>query len=429
MWPFNILFKNERRENTNRVLEDDIKSIKENLLGRIADGERSFVEMALKKHSEILSVVGNIESGLEIFRNSQVGSAEMDPRLFQILTSNKTTISKKLHDLCKELKSLTGNDIGSIIAFYENSHLLISDTVLSSMANYKKIEEYLDKQIIPIFRNVNYVAGMLEPFKEVIGNFRLENTKMKSLKDLIDKFEIQISSRENSINRKLLLENELKNLENEKSAVENRLNELTDTNEYKKFLKLLDESQTLKHELEKNRMLFLNYMSALDNPIKKFLKLVADKEVVFDQEKDLTSFLDNRELTHENILLIRTVAEKMSSMMEKLKLKEGDRIKSLNRMKEVLDSKILSGFYEEKLKIETKLEEAENAIMIERPDEKFELEKGLDKTNSDIDSVKNDLKIIEKDAAEIGKAIEESKQKLGWEFKEIFNEDIHIKVD
>ncbi len=429
MWPFNILFKNEKTKNTNEILEDDIKSIKEKLLSRIADGEKSFVEMALKKHSEILSVVGNIESGLDIFKNSQVGSAEMDPRLFQILTSNKTTISKKIHDLCKGLKSLTGNDIGSIIAFYENSYLSISGTVLNSMDNYKKIEDYLDKQIIPIFRNVNYIAGILETFKEVIENFQLENMKMKSLESLIEKFETQILNKENSINRKLLLEKKLKDLENEKSSVENQLNELTNTNEYKNFLKLLSESQALKHELEKNRMLFLNYISTLDKPIKKFLKLVADKEVAFDQEKDLMNFLDNQELTRENILLIRTTVEKMISVMEKLKLKEGDRIKPLNRMKEISDGKVLNEFYEEKLKIGNKLEEAENVIRLERPDEKFELEKKLDKTNSDIDSVKNDLKIIERDAAVIGKTIEESKQKLKYECKEIFNEDIHIEVN
>ena len=428
MWPFNILFKNERIKNTNEILEDDIKSIKEKLLIRIADGEKSFVEMALKKHSEILSVVDNIESGLEIFKNSQVGSAEMDPRLFQILTSNKTTISKKIRDLCKELRSLAGNDIGSIIAFYENSYLSISDTVLNSMANYKKIEEYLDKQIIPIFRNVNYVTGIMEPFKKEIENFKLKNTKMKSLENLIDKFETQILNKKNSINRKLLLETELKNLENEKSSVENQLNELTDTNEYRRFLKLLDESQALKHELEKNRMLFLNYISTLDKPIKKFLKLVDDKEVAFDQEKDLINFLDNQELTRENILLIRATVEKMISVMEKLKLKEGDIIKPLNRMKEISDSKVLNEFYEEKLKIGNKLEEVENVIRLERPDEKFELEKRLDKTNSDIDSVKNDLKIIERDAVVSGKTIEEFKQKLEYEFKENFNEDIHIEM-
>lgn len=429
MWPFNILFKNEERKDPNKVLEDGIKNIKEKLLSRIADGEKSFVEMALKKHSEILSTVANIESGLVAFNNSDVGSEQMDSRLRQILTGNKNIISKKIHDLCKGLKSLTGNDVNSIIAYYENSYSAISDTVLNSMDNYKKIEDYLDMQIIPIFRNVNYVAEILEPFKVVIEIFQLENMKMKSLGNLINKFETQVSNKENSIDRKLLLEKELKYIENEKSDVENQLNKLTNTSKYNKFLKLLDESQALKHELERNRMMFLNYISALDKPIKKFLKLVTDRKIAFDQEKDLMNFIDDRELTRENILLIRTTVDKMSSAMEELRLKEGDRIKPLNRMEEISDGKILDEFYEEKLRIENKLKEVENIIKLERPDEKFELEKRLDKINSNIASVKSDLKIIERDAAEIDKTLEDSKQKLEYEFKEIFNEGIHIKVN
>src|SRR3989338_7229432 len=121
MWPFNILFKNDDTKNFSETLGNDIKSIKEKLLGRISDGEKSFVEIALKKHSEILSVVGDIESGLATFNSSNVGSEQMGYRLRQILTGNKNIISKKIHDLCKGLKSLTGNDAGSIIAYYENS--------------------------------------------------------------------------------------------------------------------------------------------------------------------------------------------------------------------------------------------------------------------------------------------------------------------
>lgn len=429
MWPFNILFKNDDRKNSSETLGNDIKIIKEKLLGRISDGEKSFVETALKKHSEILSVVGDIESGLAAFNSSDVGSEQMDYRLRQILTGNKNIISKKIHDLCKELKSFAGNDAGSIIAYYENSYSVISDTVVNSMNNYKKIEEYLDRQIIPIFRNVNYIAEILETFKKVIENFQLKNTKMRSLENLIDKFETQISNKENSINRKLLLEKELDERENEKSAAENQLTELTSANAYKEFLKLLDESQTLKHELERNRTLFLNYISTLDKPIKKFLKLVSDREVAFGQEKALMNFLDNQELTHENILLIRVTVGKMSSVMEKLIPKELDRIKPLNRMKKISDGKILDEFYEEKSRIENKLEKIENAIELERPNKKFELEKILDRINSDIDSVKNDLKTIERNATELDKTIEESKQKLEYEFKEIFNEDVHIKIE
>ena len=186
--------------------------------------------MALKKHSEILSAVGSIESGLKTFENSQVGSTEMDSRLRQILEGNKNTISKKIHDLCKGLKSFAGNDADSIISYHVNSYAAFSDTVSSSMENYKKIEEYLDRQIIPIFKNVNYVAGLLESFKKEIENFQLRHGKMKSLENLISKLEIQISNKEDLINRKHLLEKELENLEYEKSSVGTQLNELINTN-------------------------------------------------------------------------------------------------------------------------------------------------------------------------------------------------------
>ncbi|MEK6910022.1 MAG: hypothetical protein AABW61_03030 [Candidatus Aenigmatarchaeota archaeon] len=428
MWSFNILFKNEDRKSSSEILEHDIKSIKEKLLSRIADVEKPFIEKGLGKHSEILPVVASIESGLGTFDDSAVGSAEMDPRLFQILTSNKTIISKKIHDLCKGLKLLTGNDIDSIMTYYKNSYSAISDTISNSVNNYEKIEDYLDRQVIPIFRNVNYVAGLLESFKREIENFQLKHAKMKSLENLINKFEIQIPNKENLINRKLLLEKELENLEKEKISIGTQLNELINTNEYKEFSKLIGMTEVLKQDLDKNRMIFLNYMSVLGRPIKKFMKLVGDKEVAFDQGKDLTNFLDNQELTRENILLIRATVEKMGSVMEKLSLKEENRTKTLNRMKEILDGKMLDELYEEKLKIRNKLEDVEKLIVLRTPDKKFELGEKLGKTNSNIGSVKNDLTIIEKDAAGIGKVVEESKQRLEYEFKEIFNEDIHIKV-
>lgn len=429
MWPFNILFKNEDRKNSTEILEHDIKSIKEKLLSRIADEEKPFIEKALGKHSEILPIVGIIESGLGTFDNSAVGSAEMDPRLFQILTSNKNIISKKIRDLCKGLKLLTGNDIDSIIGYYKNSYSAISDTISNSINNYEKIEDYLDRQIIPIFRNVNYVAGSLESFKKEIENFQLKHAKMKSLENLINKFEIQLSNKENLINRKLLLEKELESLENEKSSIEIQMGELINTNDYKEFSRLISETEVLKRDLDKNRMLFLNYISVFGRPIKKFMKLVNDKEVAFEQEKNLSDFLDNQELTRENILLIRVAVEKMSSVMEKLNLKEENRTKTLSRMNEVLDGKILDELYEEKLKIKNKLKDVENLIILRRPDKKFELEEMIDKTNSHIGSVKNDLTIIEKDATGIGKVIEESKQRLEYELKEIFNEDVHIKIE
>ncbi len=429
MWPFNIFFKNEEKKDTNEVLEVDIKTVKERLISRITDEEKSFSEASSKQHSEILSVVGIIESGLETFNNSKVGNEQMDTRLLQILTGNKNIISKKIYDMCKKLKSLTGNDINSIIAYYENSYSTISDTISNSINNYGKIEDYLDRQIIPIFRNVNHIAGMLESFKKEIENFQLKNGNMKSLENLISKFETQISNKENLINKKLLLEKELESLEKERSSIKNQLTELTDTNEYREFSKLIGEVQTMKDELDKNRMLFLNHISILDRPIKKFLKLADDKEIVFVQEKDLSNFRNNQELTRENILLIRSAVEKMVSVIEKLKLKEEDRIKALDRMEEISNGETLNELYEEKLKIENKLRGMENLIMLKGPDKKFEVEKSLDKTSSDIDSVRKDLRTTEENLAGIGEEVEESKKGLSNGFKEIFNEDIHVKVN
>ena len=428
MWPFNILFKNDNGDNPSETLGDDIKFIKGKLLGRISDGERSFVGMALKKHSEILSAVGSIESGLKTFENSQVGSTEMDSRLRQILEGNKNTISKKIHDLCKGLKSFAGNDADSIISYHVNSYAAFSDTVSSSMENYKKIEEYLDRQIIPIFKNVNYVAGLLESFKKEIENFQLRHGKMKSLENLISKLEIQISNKEDLINRKHLLEKELENLEYEKSSVGTQLNELINTNEYKEFSRLISGAEALKHGLDKNRIMFMNYMSALGRPMKKFMKLVCDKEVAFEHGDGLSDFLDNQELTRGNILVIQVAVEKMGPVTEKLGLKGKNGIKPLNRMKEILDGKILNELYEEKMKIKNELEHIENQITLRKQGKRFELEERLDKTTPNIILVKNDLTKLEKDAVWIGKLIEESKQRLEYESKEIFNEDIRIKI-
>lgn len=428
MWPFNIFFRNEKKGNPDQA-EYDISRVKDILAGRTADREKSFIESAIKGHSEILSIVGEAESELEKFDNSQVGSEQMDVRLHQILTGNKNTISKKLHELCKKLRAPLDSDINSIMNYYNGSYNAVSETVSISIRNYQKIEDHLDKQIIPVFRKVNYVAGLLESFKKEIELFQLKHAKMKSLENLINKFEIQLSNKESVINKKLLLEKEIKNLMDEKSSIEIQLDELINTNKYREFSKLIDETEVLKRDLDKNTILFLNYMSVLGRPIKKFMKLVGDKEVAFEQEKDLSDFLDNQKLTRTNILLIQATVEKMGSVMEKLNLKEENRTKTLSRMKEVLDGKILDELYEEKLKIENKLKDVENLIILRRPDKKFELKERIDKTNSDIGSGKNDLMIIEKDATRISKGIEDAKQRLEYELKEIFNEDVHIKIE
>lgn len=422
---FNIFFK--RKEDIQPEKKSySTHSLIEILSKKNDEIEKSFTSLAMERHNDVSSMIDSIKSKLEVFDNHKIGTEEIDPRLLQILLGNKKILSTRLHEICATLQADMGEETDSIIRYYKSSHSNLVKTISDTVANYKKIEYHFHKMIDPVLKDINKIAVILNSFQNDINNFQRKKQEIISLENSVKELEKTISEKNNISEKKSIMGERLQTLEKEKGDTENRLKSLVSSGSYVNFLKLTDARDSMKRKLEENKMMFINYISPLDRAVKKFLKLVEDGEVIFQQHDNLSDLITNYTTTEESIPLLRDAIIKMDSVMDRLELKEDSMKKLRKRMDEILNTDILNEIYQSKLKLLSDLESIENQISMNKPVEKFELDEKLNKTNSDIFSISDALPKINRDLENVSSSIDKSKQVVVAAFKGIVNEDFSI---
>ncbi|MBI2542980.1 MAG: hypothetical protein HYW24_02235 [Candidatus Aenigmarchaeota archaeon] len=389
MWLFNIFSNNKKAESSESLHNKE--SLRKMLASKRAGMEKSFVEVALSRYNEIIIITNDMEKKLDAFDNSDTGSDRIDPHLLQVLIGNKKTLSKKLHDICDILKGPMGDNKNSVINYFNSSYSILTDAVSSSIMNYRKIEDHFDKIVGPIVKDVNSIIPIMASFKKEVDNFQTKIAEIDSVENILDELDSQASRKADLQNEKLSAGGELRELENEKSSLETKLENAISSEIYKRYTKLIDEKEQAERKLEENKSKLINFISPLDKPMRKFLKL-AEGDIHLKRIKDLEKFIEDHDLTKDNIALIKEIVYKMKPVVHKLELKENTVKKVVRRLEE---GNLLDDIYQEKTEIIESLRSIEMEISASTPREKIEIEDSISRLESSMNSIEKELRTIE----------------------------------
>lgn len=333
-----------KKEEPLKIEKLDLDSLK-NMISKMEIQEAENIESEGKNIVEqIKTNVRVLDEKLEILSQAEIKTEEKN--VYNIVSQGRKKIIDRFSSLDKiDSKTISYDSLMEfhdfimnfftisneyIKSFYYVSLLLKKEideinAVIKILNNERiRLKEYIDSRNIPIFRSVHREIKNIKLIEEDIKN--LENEKQKT-------------------------EEMIKNKENIKKEVLLKINEIKQSKEYKSFLELSEELKILEKNLEKTETNIRTYLSVLNKPLKSFGRLETEKQEIIKQYIDSPLEFPNKEL--------KTILSELKSVIEnnRIELKEKMKEKVLNRINEVLEQDYLTELLDEYRKIKSDLKE------------------------------------------------------------------------
>ncbi len=324
------------------------------------------------------------------------------------------------------MKTEIGNNPESAINYYQKARSKLYDTISGTMLNTQKIEDHMHKEANPILKRINKITSLTDSFYNEINKFRSDLSELNSLKAMLKDLENHSKNIKDIENQKLSIENKLNALGIEKEKVSKKMNSLIESNSYKDFLHIIEKRDAIQKRLNENEITIMNYLSPLDRPIKKFLKLIDDGEISFSESKRINVIIESYKISEDDMPLFTDALTKMNHVIDRIESKNENAIKLKKRVNEILHTDALTDMCGLKSKLFQELKILELEISEKNPVEKLELEDKLNLNESEMMSIRNSLQMLDNEIENLKMSMEKTRKTIIDTSKNVLNEDLSL---
>jgi len=312
----------------NNWLDEQTKPIIEDLRAKIN-------QIINKINDEKQKVSENIKK----LGSAKLQNPKIPERVKTIMEGNRTAFIKKVSFFFDNI-DLDYNDHNEILEKCNKIKNEIELLGKGTMRSYQVLNEFFAREAENMAINIKKVENYSNEIINLINNSKILNTgKIKNnIIDIHNKIKLKESLT-------IELENNNKNIQNDKNKkleIENKINELKSSNDYKDYEKLLEENEKIKTKLNNIENALFHDFSVLQKALKKYAK------IAFENEKLIVEYLDRTIITliKDNELKIVNILDSMKNAIERDELdldkKKGE--KALGKIHE------LDGVYFTKIK-------------------------------------------------------------------------------
>ncbi len=360
-----------------------------------------------------------VSENLKKLENTQLQNPKIPERIKTIMQGNRIAFIKKTSYFFNNI-DLEYNNYNELIKKCNNIKNDLDLLAKSTAKSFQVLNEFFAREVENAAINIKKVENYSKEIINIVNNSKLLD--IDKIKDNIIEIKNKIKLKENLANN---LTNEKNNYENNKNKlleIENKIDEIRSSEDYKKYENLLVEENNFEAKLSNIENQLFHDFSALDKALRKYSK------IAFEDGDLVVSYLNSpvKALMIDNDLKIIKILNELEKNLvgNKLELDTKKSEKTLSKIKD-LTNDYFSNLQNNYNKYKNKINELKLSIENNKSNNGLKLKnKELDITKLNIANISNNISKLNNELEKIN--IEKLKENLQNKINEIISVKITI---
>jgi hypothetical protein len=368
-----ILLKDVETFVSNKI-KKDFESLKEPIKEKYAS--LNLVSNIMKNQLKVLEEATYPEGTYTVLINKAVG--------------NRKSFLEKMSFLIKQIQRPIGNDVKSILTFYEEIDKLINITNIETTKEYAFLKILFEKEGKEVVQSFRQIIEINNKISDILRGLKESNLKLLKINEVV--LEVSKLSEELKKNEVYELDKKSKEDEDRIKEIENELEKLHYSDDWKAFLEMNRVKEELKLRIENKRSDFVNKISKLEVPLKKYKWLFEKGILNLYIEKSLESIL--REDPKSEAFMSAVKDMKIKIIEGKMELKDSKKFMSF--IEDIIENNTIGKVIEDYKSLSQELKNQEEKISSQEVSKrKIKLESEMKGLKKEIEDIKEDKKRAE----------------------------------
>ena len=376
-----------------------------------------------KEYANLQEATKNMQDKMNILEQASYPE-ETYPMLIRKAVGGRRSFGEKMRILVEQIQRPIGEDITSIINFHEKTTKLINITNTRTEREYVFIRELFRKEGNEVVQSFCQIVEINKKLGSIVKGFKKSNEQMLKTQKVVT--ELLILEEELKRNKTIESNKNLKEIEDKNNKIENMLEKLLDSDDWKIFLEMQKSMEDLKTGIQNKRNDFIQAVAKVEKPLKKYRWSVENKILDDYVQNSFESILFEDPKGEVFMSAIKDIKTKL--LEGKMVLKDSERF--LDIMENMTKNKTMEKIIEDCLKLSEKLKEQKEKIALHgMPKRKNDLESELIRLKKELEVIKVEKKRAEEQRKIMYENKEQKLKELGNLLKNITGKRILLEVN
>jgi len=400
--------KKEKKFEETKILLTEV----EDFLSNKTEKEFEPLKRSVKEEYKNLQLsASNIQNQLKVLE-----AATYPERTYPFLISRSVSSRKRFIDkmnfLIKQVQKPIGENINSILNFYNETDKLINNINLDTKKDYSSLKILFEKEGKEVLQSFRQMIEIESKLGDVVKELKESNLKfLKAKENVSEVIKLTEELKRNEVNE---LSKKLKEIEEKNKKIEDELEKLQKSNEWKTFLEMQRIREEIKINMQNKKSEFMQYLSQVEIPLKKYNWSAKNKVLDYYIQKLFEPILFEDSDGEIFKSAIRDI--KIKLIEEEMKLKDNN--KFLDIISKMIEDNTIGKLIEEYLNLSEELRKQEEKIISQ------EIQKRNSKLENEIIVLKKEMEEIqneEKKTEEQSKRMQRDKEQKLNELENLIN--------
>ena len=385
-WLDGILGKKEEKTEETKI---SLKEAEDFIANKIKKDLESLKDSIKNEYKNLQTITNTMREQLKILEQ-----ATYPERTYPILISkslgSKKSFVNKMNFLVKQLQKPIGENMTSFLNFYDETDRLINTTNVETIKEYAFLKILFEKEGKEVLQSFRQIFEINSNLGKIVKEIREYNSKLLKTKDDVSEIsKLTEELKKNEVNK---LDKMFEMKEDEIKKIEKEMEKMLCSDEWKAFLEMQRIRDELKTKMENKKSEFIEYMSKLEVPLKKYRWSVENKTLDNYVLKSFDSILYEDPKGEALMSVLRDIKIKM--IEGEMKLKDSDKFLAIiDNMKE---NNVIGNVIQEYLRLSKELKEQEEKIETQETSKrKIKLEDEVSRLKKELEEIKDERKRAE----------------------------------
>jgi hypothetical protein len=371
----------EKKVEETRVLLKDV----EDFVGdKIKKDFEPLSKPAKEEYANLQQVASTMQNQLKVLEEATYPERTY-PALINRAVGNRKSFIGKMSFLIKQIQRPIEEDEESVLNFYEETNRLINITNLETTKEYAFLKILFEKEGREVVHSFRQLIDISNKLGDLLKAPRESSLKLPKIKKVVSEVSRLIEELKRSETDEI--DKKLKEDESKIKETENELERLTHDNDWKRLLDMQKVAEEMKIRMRDKKSDFIEYMSKLEVPLKKYRWSVENKTLDEYLQKSFESILCD----DPGGKVFRSILKDMKAEIIEGKMNLKDRDEFITIIENLIENNVIGKIIEDYSKLSEELKNQEEKISSQEVSKrKVKLENEMDRLKREIEMINND---------------------------------------
>ena len=417
------IFRNGEEQESRKLIEISLQNLEEWLNERskpyMEEIQQRIDEVLMKVNEELQRARLNLES----LESTKLQNPNIPFKAKQYMEGNRKAYIRSVNSFLGHIE-INNRDYFYLAGFCKLFDELIGDLNKGTLRSYTILQEFFAHEVGRIAQNLKNFDNLFRELKSI-----LNSEKIVSINNAREKIQSLKAKSRQKINLDVDLrsaEAGLKLANEEKNSTIAGIEKFSKGEEHNIFLRLNEEKKSKAKSFYDAQSDMLQSFSVLERPLRKY------SHIAFEHEETVLEYLNDpiEALANDKSLVILEVLQGLEKLLleSQLKIDGKKKEKSLEEIRK-LSREFLEQLVKRYFSFKSEMEEIEGRIKATRVPEKFrDFNRQLEDANFRIEKNNEEFEKLKSDFGRLANSIENLKAEIESDVRNIFVEEINIKM-